>query len=261
MKTNILAAQAAAIVLAMSVLTVQAQTTQKKTPGTTHITQDHNFLNVESDSIGDPVQRITTYRNGTLYKIKVENEKITELAVDGKDIPAADFPKYQSLVTQILEQVKRDQEQAAKDRAQAELDRQQAEKDRAQADKDRQQADKDRVRAEMDREQAVKDREQAARDRQQAEKDRAQAEVDRKHAEEERKMIDSLITGLVQENIIKSKDDLVSLELSDKVLMVNDKAQPDALLQKFKTSYLKTPTAHISYYNGGNTKRISIDNK
>ena len=259
MKRNILAAPVAAIAFALLTLNVCAQEKTTVRKSGVYNAGDHGFLNVEGDSIGAPVQRITTYRDGALYKIKTFNEKITELTIDGKPVAEKDFAQYEPMVKKILDQVKRDQEQAVKDREQAEKDREQAEKDRAQAELDRQQAVKDREQAEKDRQQAQKDREQAEKDREQAGRDRAQAEVDRKHAEEHRKLIASLVDDLVNEKIIASKSELVSLELSEGGLVVNDKQQSAAMFQKFKTKYLKTPKTRFSFYNGENTKRFSID--
>jgi len=253
-------------------LTVNAQEKAGTPKETKKPKQGYGYLNVESDSIGDPVQRITTYRDGSVYKIKVVNEKITALSIDGKEIPERDFPQYEAMVKKILEQVKRDQEQAEKDRAQAELDRQQASRDRVraeldrqQAEKDRQQAEKNRAQAALDRQQAEKDRIQADKDRQQAEldrkqaeKDRAQAEIDRKQAAEDRKLVAALIDDLVKEKIIASKEALVSLELSESGLIVNDQKQPDALFQQFKAKYLKKPGMHFNFYHKGNIRQFNI---
>ncbi|RYY54899.1 MAG: hypothetical protein EOO09_12710 [Chitinophagaceae bacterium] len=155
----------------------------------------------------------TTEDNQDL-RIRMKNEKILELVVDGNTIPESDYPKYEARIKKILEQLEKDRAQAekdraqaAKDRAQAEIDRKQAEKDRAGAEKDREQAmrdrqtaEKDRANAERDRDQADKDRanagkhreeagkrkEEAALERQQAEKDRDQAVKDREQAEKDR---------------------------------------------------------------------------
>ncbi|PZR24033.1 MAG: hypothetical protein DI535_22820 [Citrobacter freundii] len=131
--------------------------------------------------------------NGHRYTIRLEKKKIVQLIIDGKEVPPAEYSKYDSMVKKILEQVEKDRAQAEKDRAQAEKDRERAEIDRLQADKDRIQAEKDRELAERDREEAVKHREQAEKDRARSEvdreraaKDRAQAEIDRAQAEKDR---------------------------------------------------------------------------
>ncbi len=326
MKKYLLMAPAALLIMAITGTTAQAQT-KTNSRSTTYRTQSSisgsTFLNVESDSAGDPNKRITLFKNGEVYKIKVVNEKITELLIDEKKIAEEDYHKYQSLVKDILLQLKKDEEQAVKDRAQAELDRKQAErdreqagrdreqavkdraqaeldreqagrdklqaekdrqqsvKDRAQAELDRQQADRDKLQAEKDRQQSIKDRaqaeldrkqadkdrlqadrdrEQTGRDRIQADKDRAQAEIDRKQAEEDRKTLAALIDDLVKENVIKDKDELFILQLTEEGLIINNKKQPAELHQRIKAKYLKSPRSRFTYVNQGDRRGISIQN-
>lgn len=293
MKNKIVTVKLVALAMAFSVIAAQAQTKPTTRSSTTR--ESNTWMNVESDSAGDPNKRITFYRNGDVYKIKLVNEKITEMYIDDKKVPEEDFPKYSSLVKEILAQVKRDQEQAERDRQQAERDREQAERDRLQAEKDRQQADKDREQAERDRLQAEKDRqqvdrdrvqadkdrkqaeldrqqadrdrlqaqkdrEQAERDRQQADRDRAQAEIDRKQAEEDRKLLAAFIDDLIKENVVAGKNELFVVELSDESLIVNDKKQPAALHQKFKAKYLKKPGTRFTFTNSNGRRMMSIDN-
>jgi hypothetical protein len=156
-------------------------------------------------------------------------------------------------------QADKDRERADLDRVQAVKDREQSVRDRAQAEEHRKQADKDRTQAELDRQRAVKDRERAAVDRQQAVKDRAQAEIDRKRAEEDRKELAALIDDLVKENLVKSKDDVYVVELSDAALIVNDKKQSAELHQQFKAKYLKTPGTRLTFTHRGDNHRISIE--
>lgn len=240
---------------------------------------DYSLVNVETDS-ASATDRITMHKDGQVYKIKVVNDKITEIIIDGKLIPEADFPKYEPTIIKLREQLKKDQEQAVRDRAQAELDRQradkdreQAERDRAQADrdriqaeKDRKQADKDRAQAELDRKQADKDRAQAALDRVQAEKDRAQAardraqaDIDRKQAEEDRQMLTALIDDLIKAGIVQRKEDLQMMQLSNDALIVNDQKQSAALHQQLKSRYLKSSNSSITYTNRNNNTRLNIE--
>lgn len=189
MKNKIVTVKLVALAMAFAVTAAQAQTNPVPRTSTNRIS---NFrMNVESDSAGDPNKHITLYRNGDVYRIKLVKEKITEMYIDDKKVPEEDFPKYSSLVKEILEQLKRDEEQAARDREQAERDREQADRDRLQAEKDRQQAERDRLQAEKDREQAEHDRQQADRDRIQAEKDRHQAERDRIQADKDREQAEN----------------------------------------------------------------------
>jgi hypothetical protein len=295
MKNNLFIVPIALLAILLSANTVQAQV-KKITRSSTTRTETSNgnsYLNVDYDS-ANGTEHITLYKNGEVYKIKVVNDKVTEIIIDDKKIPEADFSKYEPMIKKIREQIKEDQEQAVRDRAQAELDRKQAERDRQQADEDRKQAeedrkqaDKDRGQAELDRQQAEKDRQQsvkdraqaeqdkkqaekdraqaeldrqqAVKDRAQAERDRAQAVIDRKHAEEDRKMLAGLIDDLIKENVVKSKDDLHVVQLSDESLIVNDKKQPDALHQQLKAKYLKKPGTRFTFTNHANRSGFSIE--
>lgn len=185
MKNKVLTVKCILLAMAISVTTAQAQTktTTRSSTSRYETSNGNTWMNVESESVNDPNKKITLYKNGEVYKIKLTNDKINELFIDEKKIPAEDFPKYESMVKEILVQYKKDMEQAARDREQADRDRKQAERDRAQAELDRQQAGRDRERAEVDRKQAEKDREQADRDREQAGKHREQADRDRQQAE------------------------------------------------------------------------------
>lgn len=296
MKSKALTVKLIFLIIAISVTTAQAQTKTTTRSGTTRYqtSSGNTWMNVEADSANDPNKRITMYKNGEVYKIKVVNEKITEMQIDDKKIPEEDFPKYGSMVKEILVQLKKDEEQAEKDRAQAKLDReqagrdreqagrdrlqadkdreqaihdreqadrdrQQAVKDRAQADKDKAQSELDRQQADRDRQQAVKDRQQAVRDREQAVKDRAQAEVDRKQAEEDRKLLAALIDDLISEKLITSRDDLYIVQLTDESLIVNDKKQPADLHQKFKAKYLKKAGTRFTFTNRPGRSGLSIE--
>lgn len=201
MKNNRLIVQGALLAILLSAGTAQAQvkkTNRSSTSRTSSSNNGNSYLNVESDSTnGEVTQRITMYKNGEVYKIKMVNDKAVEIIIDGKKIPQEDFSQYEPTIIKIRQQVKEDEEQAERDRAQAVLDRAQAEKDReqavrdrAQAVKDREQANLDRQQAEKDRAQAVKDGEQAVKDRAQADKDKAQAELDRQQAGRDRQQAD-----------------------------------------------------------------------
>lgn len=194
----------------------------------------NNYLNVNDDSSVNPVRTHINYKNGQeMYNIEISADKVTELYVNDKRIPADSFYVYNGIIDTIKEQIKKDKAQAEDDRKQASLDMQQAEKDKIQATTDRAHAEEQRKQAEKDREQANKDQ--------------AQAETDRKHAEEDRAIIKSLIGELVKEHIIPDEKSITQLVLTSEEFIINGKKQTAELHSKFKAEFLKKPGHSISY--------------
>lgn len=280
-----------AVVLMTSMLCITLSFGQKnsrlKPPSSIRSNAD-KYINIQ-ESAGNQGESTINYKNGPdRYTIRMLNDKVSELYINDKKIPADSIYLYQAEIDKINEQIKKDKAQAEEDRKQAELDRKQAEKHRAQAEEDRKQAEKDREQAEKDRaqtekervrykadqaqyelnrKQAEKDREQAQRDRQQAEKDRqqalkdrAQAELDRKQAEEDRAMVKSLIAELVKQNIISDEKSVTSVRLNEDEFYVNGKKQSEELHNKFKAAFLKKPGNSISFENtSGYNIRINVN--
>ena len=143
-------------------------------------------LNVMSDSDQGNDKTMILEKGGEKYRIRVIDNKITELEINGKKQPETEFAKYDSMVTAILEQIAKDQAQAEKDRRQADKDRERADRDRARADLERAEAEKEREKAELDRDRADEERKQADLQRKQADLQRHQADLERKQAEAER---------------------------------------------------------------------------
>jgi colicin import membrane protein len=267
MKNKVSAIKALMVGLCVFSFTAQAQTGSQKNE-LSGVTQ----MNIISDSETDGVKMISMQKDGQSYKIVLVNGKIDQLLIDGKKVPESEFSRYNSLVSSILEQIKRDQEQAEKDRARAEIDRKQAEKDRERAEQDRLQAQKDRDRAEQDRLQSQKDRERAEKDREnaqldrvQAEKDRAraeldrkQAEIDRKKAEEDRKLLEALVDELITDKLLDSRHDDFEVELTNDALIVNENKQPESLHQKYKSKFLKQGGS-IKLTKNGSTRNMRIN--
>ena len=76
---------------------------------------------------------------------------------------------------------------------------------------------------------------------QQAALDAEQAKRDAKQAAEDMRISKLIIASLVTDKVIKSDADFRSLILSDTDLVVNGKKQDDALHQKYKSQYLRSP--------------------
>jgi DNA mismatch repair ATPase MutL len=149
-------------------------------------TWEHQFLHIDDDSSRNPPQTTIVYKNGPLYTVRMEGDKILDFNVDGRQIPPDSLSRYKEVIGTLKEEVRKARVQAKLDREQAVRDREQAEKDREQAGRDREQADRDREQAEKDRAQSIKDREQADRDREQAVNDQKQAERDQQQSQLER---------------------------------------------------------------------------
>ncbi|HWK04144.1 MAG TPA: hypothetical protein VNS58_10965 [Puia sp.] len=139
----------------------------------------NSYLQSEEDSSVSPVQTVITYKNGPTYHIRMVDDKVIELLVNDRKIPADSFYVYDNLTKKLALQIKAD-------KSQAKLDKEQAEKDTIQAEKDELQTKEDRVQAERDLQQEKLDVEQAIRDKQQAERDQVEARIEKAAAEQER---------------------------------------------------------------------------
>jgi DNA mismatch repair ATPase MutL len=224
---------------------------------------DHQFLHIDDDSSRNPPQTTIVYKNGPLYTIRMEGEKILDFNVDGRQVPIDSLSRYKEVIGTIKEEVRKarvqaklDREQAVRDRAQAEKDREQAgrdreqaEREREQAERDREQAVKDRVQAERDRQQSQLDRQQAERDREQGERDRQQAELDRKRAAEDRAILHSLIQDAVKDGLVPDEDSVISLKLNENEFILNGKKPSEAIQKKYIAKYAK-PGNSVSFHRG-----------
>jgi len=159
---------------------------------------NNQYLNIDEDSSTTPPTITVAYKDAyKKYNFIIIGDKLTEMYVNGHQVPADSFYLYNDLVAKVKKQIiadraqaLEDMKQAERDREQAERDRQQAVKDQEQAGRDREQAERDRQQAEQDRQQVVRDQAQAGEDSKQADRDRGQAVKDRQQAEEDRKQAD-----------------------------------------------------------------------
>jgi colicin import membrane protein len=181
-----------------------------------------------SDEPGKTKETIRTVIDNIEYKMEMVNEKITELYIDGKLIPAGQYSQYETAISKIKEQLrldkiqaKKDQEQAMRDQKLAVLDQEKAKQDQKQAMKDQDEAKhmrelslQDQKKAKLNQEKASKDQAQAKLDQEQAMKNQATAKIDQQKAEEdqvqaklnqERASKDQLQAKLDQEQAMKDQ--------------------------------------------------------
>jgi colicin import membrane protein len=92
-----------------------------------------------TDSLSHGVDKVKTNWKDHVYEIMRINNKVTELMVDGKKIPADGMAKYNSIITEIMLQVNKDRVQAKRDQSQAQKDGAQGQKDLEQSRKNKQQ--------------------------------------------------------------------------------------------------------------------------
>ena len=246
----------------------------------THSSSTHStYLYVDEDTTISPPLTYITYKDDRLYNFALEQDKIVELFVDKRKMPADSFYVYQPLVNKLWEQIKKDKAQAEEDEKQALQDKEQAEADAVQARADKVQAEKDAIEAEQDKVQAEEDRKQAMedkvqaekeaqeervqveedrkqakldavqaqRDREQAQKDRVQAQLDAKQAAEDRAVMKSLLVELVKEGLVPDEKSVRSLHLNEDEFIINGKLQSEELHKKYMTKFLVRPGRSISY--------------
>src|SRR6185312_677120 len=111
MKTKFLKYGVLGIAAMVCGLTAQAQTTKASASKSNKSSAEHSDYTRSSyntDDNGHSVERIETTINGKEFKVKLENDKITSLYVDDEKVAPADYGKYETEITEIREQIKRD---------------------------------------------------------------------------------------------------------------------------------------------------------
>lgn len=189
MKNKLLLASFTMAALAFTVLPVAAQKTSTSTE-------------IRSVYTDDDETTLNFSRDEHQYKIRMTGNKITEMYRDGVKVASEDYSKYESMINEVLAEVKKQREEAEKMRQEAEVQRKQADKQRQEAEKQRKEADVQRLQAEKQREEAEEQRKQAdvfraeaEKQRFEAEKQRTEADKMRLEAEQQRKKADEFRAG------------------------------------------------------------------
>lgn len=251
---------------------LMAQTTKKRTAYSGQGSTEYgNNTYTYSETNGMLKEYIETNWGGDHYVMKLLNGKPTELYVNDKLVPPADYGKYSTVISAIRKRIKQDRIQAEKDRKEAALDREQAQRDREQAARDREQArrDQDQARREqgeaardqaqarLDQEQAARDQEQAKRDQEQAGRDQVQARHDQEEAKKDQQQLELMISEMVSDGIIPNKEALHSMQMNEDEMVVNGKKMSDSVFNKYKERYPRFAHGHSdgTNFNGFNMTR------
>jgi len=217
---------------------------------------------------GKNIDHMKSNWNDTSYDATFENDKLTKLLIDGKEIPSSEWGNYSKVIEDLRAQIqrdreqakrdqeqavrdqqqaKRDQEQAQRDQQQAKRDQEQAQREQVQAKKDQEQAQRDQQQAKRDQEQAGRDQEQAKRDQEQAVRDQEQAKRDQEQARQDQLLMKQLLGDLVADKIVPSEDSVREITLNDDEMTVNGKKQPDEVFKKYRAKYTRFSNLNFSY--------------
>lgn len=261
----------------LAVVTVSAQTGNS---GKTAYDDDrYNSYDHVRIVHGKRVEEIQVRRDSKMYKAQLVNDKMTELYVDGQNIPHQDWPKYASEITAIRIQIKLNQEQAAANAIQAKKNQEQDRLNQAQEKRNAEQASQNEIKAKKDAEQQTRtdmqakhNSEQAERNEQQAKKNAEQAvrnemqekrnrEQESVNAEQAKKnaelaaanerFIHELTADLLSDKIITDKDSLREFSIDERGMTVNGVKQPQEVFKKYQQKYSSHSSGGFNYSRDG----------
>jgi len=261
----------------LAVVTASAQTS--KSAKTAYDDDRYNSYDHVSTVHGKRVEEMQLRRDGKMYKAQFVNDKMTELYVDGENIPHDDWAKYTGATTAIRIQIKLNQEQAAanaiqakKNQEQDRLNGEQEKRDAEQAVRNEMQAKKNteqdrrnevqekhnREQVEVNEQQAKKNAEQAVRNEIQEKRNREQesvnAEQAKKNAEQaaaNERFIKELTEDLLNDKIIPNKDSLRDCRIDKEGMTVNGVKQPEGVFKKYIEKYSRQSSGGFNYSRGG----------
>ena len=212
--------------------------------------------------------------NNKRYEFTIDNDKVSDLYIDGKRVPdekIGDYkPELDKMISESKAQAKIARDDAEQARREVEISKKQVENakqdaeammkevdiQREQIEEQRKRVDDYRKDAELYREKADKDRELSESlmkkiedQRKDVDKMKEKTELYRQEAEQYkekalidqeniRKRIDEIVSMFISDNIIKSRKDLISFSLNSEGLDVNGKKQSEAISGKYKEKFM-----------------------
>jgi hypothetical protein len=258
-------------------LTVSAQTS--KSAKTAYDDDRYNSYDRIRTVHGKRVEELQMRHDGKMYKAQFVNDKMTELYVDGENIPHDDWSKYTGAITAIRIQIKLNQEQAAANAIQAKKNQEQDRLNGEQEKRNAEQAVRNEVQAKKNAEQQSRSAEQAKRNEEQVklnveqakenakqairneiqekrnqEQEAVNVEQAKKNAEQaaaNERFMKQLTEDLLSDKIITDKNGLREMTLNMDEMTVNGVKQPEAIFKKYKDKYSPQSSGGFTYSRDG----------
>jgi colicin import membrane protein len=268
--------------LAAILLTSFCATAQTKTKAKTadNDINHRSFDYVNSDD-GNRTEKVQTEYKGKVYFLKLVNDKMVELTVDGEKIPEAEWNKYSDGVASIREemrlqrernkeQAKRNAEQAVRNEQQAKLNAEQRVRNDEQAKRNQEQARQNEIQNQKNAEQVVRNQEQAklnaeqakrneqqdklnaeqaVRNKEQAERNAVQAKKNEEQARANEQMMKEITEDLVSDKIIPDTNSLKEIRINEFGMSVNGVRQPDEVFKKYRKIFMKYNSSFEGSFN------------